>query len=124
MDDLDENAAMVNAIQRRADVIVQKSVAEGFGLTIAEAMWKARPVIASRVGGIQDQIVDGESGILIDDPCDFAAFGAAIRRVLDDPAEAARLGAGARARVKERFLAIDRLREYVTLLASLIDDGP
>ena len=66
MDDIDENAAMVNALQRRADIIVQKSIAEGFGLTVAEAMWKA----GSRwwpggVGGIQDQIVDGESGLLL-----------------------------------------------------------
>jgi trehalose synthase len=123
MDDLDENAAMVNAIQRRADAIVQKSVAEGFGLTVAEAMWKGRPVIASRVGGIQDQIVDGESGVLVDDPCDLEAFAAAIHRVLGDPAEAERLGAGARRRVKDRFLAIGRLREYVALVASLIDGG-
>ena len=65
MDDLQENAAIVNALQRRADVVVQKSVAEGFGLTVAEAMWKARPVVASAVGGIQDQIVDGESGVLV-----------------------------------------------------------
>ena len=62
MVDLDENAVMVNAIQRRADVVVQKSIAEGFGLTVAEAMWKGTPVVASRIGGIQDQIVDGESG--------------------------------------------------------------
>jgi len=123
MDDLDENAAMVNAIQRRADAIVQKSLAEGFGLTVSEAMWKARPVIASRVGGIQDQIVDGESGVLIDDPTDLEAFAAAIRRVLADPAEAERLGAAARARVKDNFLAIGRLREYVALVASLIDGG-
>jgi trehalose synthase len=123
MDDLDENAAMVNALQRRADVIVQKSLAEGFGLTVAEAMWKARPVVASRVGGIQDQIVDGESGVLVDDPTDLAAFAAAIRRVLDDTARAGRLGEAARQRVKERFLAIGRLREYVELVGSLID-GP
>ena len=121
MEDLDENAAMVNAIQRRADVIVQKSVAEGFGLTVAEAMWKARPVVASRVGGIQDQIVNGTSGLLVDDPTDLAAFGAAIERVLADPALAERLGHGAKERVKERFLAIGRLREYVELVGSLVD---
>jgi trehalose synthase len=123
MDDLDENAAMVNALQRRAEVIVQKSLAEGFGLTVAEAMWKARPVVASRVGGIQDQIVDGKSGLLVDDPTDLAAFGAAIRGVLDDAALAGRLGEAARQRVKDRFLAIGRLREYVELVGSLID-GP
>ena len=68
MDDVEENAAMVNAIQRSADVVLQKSLAEGFGLTVAEAMWKSRPVVAGRIGGIQDQIVDGVSGCLVDDP--------------------------------------------------------
>jgi trehalose synthase len=121
MDDLDENAAIVNAIQRRADVIVQKSIAEGFGLTVAEAMWKRRPVVAGRVGGIQDQIVDGESGLLVDEPTDLAAFGAAIREVIADPLLAERLGEKAHLRVKERFLAIGRLREYVELVASLVE---
>ena len=62
MDDADENAVIVNALQRRADVVVQKSLAEGFGLTVSEAMWKARPVVASDVGGIRDQIEDGVTG--------------------------------------------------------------
>src|SRR5205085_1282035 len=71
MGDVEENAAIVNALQRHADVVVQKSLAEGFGLTVAEAMWKQRPVVASQIGGIQDQIVDGESGMLIADPRDL-----------------------------------------------------
>jgi trehalose synthase len=121
MEDLDENAAMVNAIQRRADVIVQKSIAEGFGLTVSEAMWKAKPVVASRVGGIQDQIIDGESGVLIDDPRDLEGFAAAIGNLLDDPARAGHLGEGARQRVKDRFLAVGRLTEYVELVASLVN---
>jgi trehalose synthase len=120
MDDLDENGAMVNAVQRRADVLVQKSLAEGFGLTVAEGMWKRRPVVASQVGGIQDQIIDGESGALVRDPHDLEAFGAAIGGLLDDPARAARLGAMARARVFDRFLGIRRLVEYVELVASLV----
>jgi trehalose synthase len=120
MHDLDENGAMVNALQRRADVLVQKSIAEGFGLVVAEGMWKERPFVGSRVGGIQDQIVDGESGVLIDDPHDLDAFGAAISALLEDPARAARLGAAARRRVEERYLGIGRLREYVALVASLI----
>jgi trehalose synthase len=70
MEDLDENAVMVNALQRHARVVVQKSIAEGFGLTVTEAMWKSRPVVASSVGGIGEQIVDGKSGILLDDPRD------------------------------------------------------
>ena len=65
MTDIGENAAIVNALQRRAAVVVQKSLAEGFGLTVAEAMWKELAVFASAVGGIQDQIVDGESGVLL-----------------------------------------------------------
>ena len=65
MDDIEENAAIVNALQRHADVVVQKSLAEGFGLTVAEAMWKQRPVVASRIGGIRDQIEDGRSGLLL-----------------------------------------------------------
>ena len=62
MDDGDENAIIVNALQRHADVVVQKSLVEGFGLTVTEAMWKGRPVLASAVGGIHDQIVDGATG--------------------------------------------------------------
>jgi len=119
MDDLEENAAMVNALQRRADVVVQKSLAEGFGLTVAEAMWKRRPLVASRVGGIQDQIVDGESGILIDDPRDLEGFAAAILSLLGDPERAARLGEGAEQRVLDRFLGVTRLVEYVELVAGL-----
>ena len=120
MYDLDENGAMVNAIQRRADVLVQKSIAEGFGLTVAEGMWKERAMVGSRVGGIQDQIVDGESGVLIDDPHDLAGFGREIRGLLADPARARRLGEAARRRVIERFLAVRRLAEYVELVASLV----
>jgi trehalose synthase len=120
MDDLDENGVMVNAIQRRADVVVQKSLAEGFGLTVAEGMWKRKPIVASGVGGIQDQIVDGESGLLVDDPHDLEGFGRAIRGLLIDPARSARLGEAARQRVMERFLAVRRLAEYVDLVASLL----
>jgi trehalose synthase len=118
-DDRDENAAMVNAIQRRADIVVQKSLAEGFGLTVAEAMWKGRPVIGARVGGIQDQIVDGVSGILVD-PTDLATLAAAIRTIAADPARAADLGARARERVSECFLGPGRLIEYAGKLAEAL----
>src|SRR5688500_8282599 len=91
MDDVEENAAIVNALQRRADVVCQKSIAEGFGLTVAEAMWKSRPVVASAVGGIQDQIIDGENGVLVD-PHDLQAFGVAVTELLEDPRRAAGLG--------------------------------
>jgi trehalose synthase len=123
MDDLDENAAMVNALQRRADVVVQKSLAEGFGLTVAEAMWKRRPVVGSRVGGIQDQIVDGVSGVLIDDPRDLEAVAAAIARLTADRQSAEAIGEAARERVRERFLAANRLVEYAELLFELAPEG-
>ena len=121
MDDLDENAAMVNALQRRADVVVQKSIAEGFGLTVAEAMWKQKPVVAGRVGGIQDQIVDGESGLLVDDPRDLAAVGSAIDSLLAEPERAARIGRAARQRVIEEFLQIRRLLEYFEHIEELLE---
>lgn len=118
-DDLEENAAFVNAIQRRATVFVRKSLSEGFGLSIAESMWKAKPIVASRVGGIRELVVDGESGILIDDPSDLRAFGEAINGILADPDLAARLGAAARRRVQQRFLTDDHLTRYLGLITSV-----
>jgi trehalose synthase len=123
MDDFDENAAIVNALQRRADVVVQKSLAEGFGLTVAEAMWKHRPVVASRVGGIQDQIVHDESGILVDDPCDLAAFGRAIREVLADPERARRMGSAAHDRVCASFLPPHYFAGEARLVEQLVGRG-
>jgi trehalose synthase len=120
MAELRENARMVNALQRRADVIVQKSLAEGFGLTVAEAMWKARPVVASRVGGIQDQVVDGETGLLVDDPRDLPAFARAIESVIGDPDRCAEMGRAGREQIRGNYLAVDRLREYVALVESLL----
>jgi trehalose synthase len=115
-----ENALVVNALQRHAAVVVQKSLAEGFGLTVAEAMWKARPVVASAVGGIVDQVVDGETGLLVDDPSDLAGFGAAVARLLGDPVEAERLGRNARRHVEQRFLGDRHLLDYATLLEELV----
>lgn len=119
MDDSDENATMVNALQRRADIVVQKSLAEGFGLTVAEAMWKRRPVIGTRVGGIQDQIVDGLSGILVDDPGDLDGLARAIAALAGDRRRAAEIGEAARQRVFDRFLAANRLVEYAQLLGGV-----
>jgi trehalose synthase len=118
MDDVDENGAMVNALQRYAAVIVQKSLAEGFGLTVAEGMWKGRPVVGSAVGGILDQVVDG-TGVLLADPGDLGAFGAAVRALLDDPAGMARTGTAARAHVRDAFLPDLHLLRYGDLLTSL-----
>jgi trehalose synthase len=120
MEDGAENAAIVNALQRRAEIVVQKSVAEGFGLTVAEAMWKGRPVVASRIGGIQDQIEDGVTGSLIDDPRDLAAYGAAVVRLLKDPDGAARIGHDAQERVRDEFLGPRHLMQYIELIKKLV----
>ncbi len=121
MDDPIENALVVNALQRHARVVTQKSLAEGFGLTVAEAMWKSRPVVASAVGGIVDQIRDAETGVLVEDPHDLAGFGAAVRDLLADPAHAEWLGRNARAFVTERFLADRHLLQYAELVGHLLD---
>ncbi len=120
MDDPGENGAIVNALQRHATVVVQKSLAEGFGLTVAEAMWKHRPVVASRVGGIQDQIEDGVSGLLLADPHDDAAYGAALTRLLTDRALAARLGDAAHERIRALFLSSRHLTQYEALFEALL----
>jgi trehalose synthase len=121
MDDPAENAIVVNALQRHAAVVVQKSLAEGFGLTVAEAMWKTRPVVASAVGGIVDQVIHEETGLLVADPYDLASFGAAVDRLLHDPALAAELARNGRRRVEQRFLGDRHLRQYAELLTDLLD---
>ena len=123
MDDVEENAAMVNAIQRRSDVVLQKSLAEGFGLTVAEAMWKGKPVVAGAVGGIQDQIVDGVSGLLVD-PANLEEVGRAIDGLLDDPDRARDMGEAARLRVIEEFLGTRHLLQYLDLLQGMLDHSP
>jgi trehalose synthase len=120
MGDAEENAAIVNALQRRSDVVVQKSLAEGFGLTVAEAMWKARPVVASRIGGIQDQIVEGVSGALVSDPHDLAEYGTAVTKLLADPELAERMGIEAMNRVRTEFLGPRHLLQYISLLSRLM----
>lgn len=103
-DDVEENAVMVNALQRHAAVVVQKSLEEGFGLTVTEAMWKGRPIVASARGGIRDQIESGISGILLEDPTDLGSFGAAVGSLLEDGSYAHRLGEAAAKRARELYL--------------------
>jgi trehalose synthase len=120
MDDLEENAAIVNALQRQAAVIAQKSLKEGFGLTVTEAMWKARPVVASATGGIRDQIVDGVTGLLLADPLDLEAFGAEVVGLLEEPARASKIGEAARESVRRSFLENRHTLQYVDLLGRLL----
>lgn len=120
MVDGEENAVIVNALQRHASIVVQKSLAEGFGLTVAEAMWKSRPVVASRIGGIQDQIEHGRTGLLIDDPKDLSEFGSSVLRLLEDPDGAERMGQEARSRVRTDFLGPRHLMQYLDLVDRLL----
>jgi trehalose synthase len=116
MQDPEENAIMVNALQRHARIVAQKSLAEGFGLTVAEAMWKARPVVASGIGGIRTQIEDGKSGILLNDPHDLKTFGETIAGLLMDPARAQRMGTSARERVRDEFTSPRSLLDYMRVI--------
>ncbi|MFC7481639.1 glycosyltransferase [Luedemannella flava] len=111
MADLSENALLVNAIQRSATTVTQKSLVEGFGLTVAEAMFKGRVVVASAVGGIRAQITHGDTGLLVEDPTDLAAFGALVTKALRDTPENHTMGVRARERVLTNFLPD---REIVT----------
>ena len=121
--DHDENAAITNALQRHASVVCQKSLAEGFGLTVAEAMWKGRAVVASAVGGIVDQIRGPQWGVLIDDPTDLAEFAGAVDGLLRAPSEARRLGTNAR-RFTTRHMLTDRhLQRYAELIQALDSRG-
>jgi trehalose synthase len=120
MDDPAENATIVNALQRHATVVAQKSLAEGFGLTVAEAMWKARPVVASRIGGIEAQVVHGETGLLLDDPRDLKAFGAAVTALLLDPPEAQRMGERAHERIRDGFTSPRSLLNYLAVMKNLL----
>lgn len=120
MDDVDENARLVNALQRHAAVVVQKSLVEGFGLTVTEPMWKGRPVVASAIGGIQDQIEDGVNGVLLPDPTDTAGFARMVAALLDDAARSAQLGAAAHERIRDEFLGDRHLTQYVDLFRALL----
>ncbi len=111
--DKGDDVELVNALQSWADVVLQKSTREGFGLTVTEAMWKARPVVAGRVGGIVHQIADGENGFLVDSVPEAAAR---IVELLKDPSLARRLGNEARETVRRRFLITTLLERELELL--------
>ena len=104
------NDEIVNALQTHSQVVVQKSTKEGFGLTVSEAMWKAKPVIGGNVGGIRLQITDGESGYLVDT---VEEAGRRMTQLLSDPDLRSVVGRNARERVRERFLLPRLLNDYL-----------
>ncbi len=110
-----EDTALVNALQREARVVLQKSLREGFGLTVSEAMWKETPVIGGDVGGIPLQIEDGENGFLVSSIPEAAER---IVQLVDNPELADRLGGRARETVRENFLMIRLLEDYLDLLGA------
>ncbi|MBN1434572.1 glycosyltransferase [Candidatus Fermentibacterales bacterium] len=109
---------LVNAIQRAATVVIQKSVREGFGLTVTEAMWKSRPVVASAIGGIPLQIEDGTNGFTLP-PRDADAFADRIVELVRNPALCETMGTRARETVRQRFLVTRLLKDYLELFADL-----
>lgn len=117
--DLEENATMVNAIQRRADVVVHNALQEGFGLSVSEAMLKGKAVVGTRIGGIEGQIVDGVSGVLVD-PDDQEGLGRALVDLLGDPQRCAELGTAARARAISEFSTVGQLADYLELIEELL----
>jgi trehalose synthase len=110
-----QDSALVNALQRRATVVLQKSIREGFGLTVTEAMWKGAAVIGGNVGGIKHQIEDGVSGFLVDNVEQAAAR---IVDLLKDSALRQRLGRNARESVKRRFLMTRNMEDWLDLIGS------
>lgn len=110
-----EDTSLVNALQRRAAVVLQKSLSEGFGLTVTEAMWKGQPVIGGNVGGIRYQIEDGENGFLVDS-VDEAAH--RIGQLIQDPDMRQSMGQKARESVRENFLMTRLLEQYLDLFGA------
>ncbi len=109
-----DDPVLVNALQRRAAVVLQKSTREGFGLTVTEAMWKGAAVIGGNVGGIRHQICDGDNGFLVDN-VDQAAD--RIVQLLRDPDLRRRIGERARETVRQKFLMSRLLEDWLDLLA-------
>ncbi len=114
-----DSRLFVNALQRASAVMVQKSLREGFGLTVTEAMWKARPVVASNVGGLGSQVVDGETGFLVE-PTDVRDCAEKIVVLLREPKLASEMGRKAKERVKEKFLITRHLSDYLDLVNELV----
>jgi trehalose synthase len=114
-----ENNMLVNALQRAAAVIIQKSIREGFGLTVTEGLWKGKPVIASNVGGIPLQIRDGETGYLVE-PTDFQGCADRIAKIFRDPAAAEEMGKKAKEDVRSKFLITRMLLDELKLVGELV----
>ncbi|MDN7023321.1 glycosyltransferase [Methanoculleus sp. FWC-SCC1] len=114
-----QDGALVNALQRRAAVVLQKSIREGFGLTVSEAMWKGTPVIGGNTGGIRYQIQDGVNGFLVSSAEEAAER---IVEILENPELREKMGQAARETVRQKFLLTRSLEEYIDLIGSFEAD--
>ncbi len=109
---------VINALQRRSAVVVQKSLREGFALTVSEALWKQRAVVASAVGGIPLQVLHGRTGLLV-----HSVEGCALQlvRLLREPSLRRRLGREGREHVRDNFLHTREARDYLAVFAHLLE---
>ncbi|MEP7272757.1 MAG: glycosyltransferase [Acidobacteriota bacterium] len=109
-------APEVNAFQSASDVVIQKSIREGFGLIVSETLWKGTPIVAGRTGGIPMQMADGEGGFLVSREQDWVP---GIDALLSDPNEAQRIGGKGRERVRRQFLITRLLEDELGLMAGI-----
>jgi trehalose synthase len=116
---LGNNDILVNSIQRFSKVIIQKSIKEGFCLSVTEALWKGTPVVASNVGGIPGQIEDGKNGFLLE-PADIEGFADRIVHLLKNPDEAKSMGLKGQETVKQKFLITRLLSDYLYMLNAIL----
>ncbi len=116
---LEHNDIEINALQRGADIVLQKSIKEGFGLSVTEALWKERAVVASDVGGLPMQVVDGVTGLLCNSKQGCATQ---LKKLLRTPAYGAELGRAGRQNVKDNFLTTRHVRDILQLFNMLMDD--
>lgn len=106
---------VINALQRESAVVIQKSLKEGFAITVSEALWKGTPVVASNVGGIPSQVIDGKTGYLLD-ALDYQGFAEKIIHLLQHPETAKTMGEQGRQHVKENFLITRHLSDHINLM--------
>jgi len=117
---LGDNQILVNVLQRLSAVVLQKSLREGFGLTVSEALWKGTPVVASAVGGIPTQLIDNETGFLVD-PLDLKDCAAKIIELLKHPRTAQEMGRKGREHIRQNFLITRHLDDYLTLVKDVVN---
>ena len=115
-----ENNILVNSIQRKASVIIQKSIKEGFGLVVTEALWKGTPVVASRVGGITDQIINGKNGFLLS-PYDYDGFARITIKLMRDKKLSEKIGKISRETVKDNFLITTHILNWIKILNNIFE---